>query len=77
MTRLTSYQRRLRNIEFYKQRGQDLEGIIHALCCQIAALGHRPKVPLGKVMGDQILNDVSSGEFGMELSMKYIPQVKR
>jgi hypothetical protein len=67
---MTSYQRRLRNIIYWRERGEDLERIIHALCKQLCEAGIDPRIPLvGGIMGDRQLNDV--GEFGMQLSMHY------
>ena len=72
MKRLTAYQRRKRDIEFYKQRGEDLEKIIHALCRQIVEAGGEPKIPLfGQVDGDRMLNDITTGDFLMNLATKY------
>lgn len=73
--RLTSYQRAKRSILFYQQRGEDLEEIIHALCRQIKALNVEPRIPLsGSIAGDRMLNDVSTGDFGMKLAIKYQPK---
>lgn len=63
--RLSSYQRRLRNIEFYKQRGEDLEAYILQLLKDRKAGVVKPVVPimLQGISGDRILNDIGSGEF--------------
>jgi hypothetical protein len=70
---MTSYQRRLRNIEFYKLRGRQLEGIIDSLCGQIRSLGHEVRIPLSGIgiKGDDAITDISSGDFGMNLMNKW------
>lgn len=73
---MTAYQRRLREIEFYRQRGEDLEALIFALAQQVVDLGATPALTLGSgIDGDRLLNDVSSGEFSMRVisSLRYTP----
>lgn len=65
---MTSYQRRLRDIEFLQQRGEQLEERCLALARQLGENGLTPKLILGfGICGDRFLNDMSSGDFDMRL----------
>ena len=66
MKRISSYQRRLRSIKFYKQRGRDLEDIIVGMGKELK----KNNLPIfwGKgVKGDGILNDIDSGDFAINI----------
>lgn len=74
---MTSYQRRLREIQFLQQRGEDLEAIIFALAQQVVDLGAAPALMLGSgIDGDRFISDVSSGDFSMRVisSLRYTPE---
>lgn len=73
---MTAYQRRLRDIKFLQQRGEDLEAIVFALAQQVVDLGSTPALMLGSgIDGDRLINDISSGEFSMRVisSLRYTP----
>lgn len=73
---MTAYQRRLRDIKFLQQRGEDLEAIVFALSQQVVDLGSTPALMLGSgIDGDRLINDISSGEFSMRVisSLRYTP----
>lgn len=73
---MTAYQRRLRDIKFLQQRGEDLEAIVFALAQQVVDLGATPALTLGSgIDGDRFINDVSTGDFSMRvmLSLRYTP----
>lgn len=73
---MTAYQRRLRDIKFLQQRGEDLEAIVFDLAQQVVDLGAVPALTLGSgVDGDRVLNDVNTGDFSMRVisSLRYMP----
>ena len=63
MKRETSYQRRLRNIEWYKQYVEDLQGIVVELMKQMKQAGVPPRLKLRGMPGDRYLNPINMGEF--------------
>ena len=66
---MTSYQRRLREIAFHKQRAQDLEQLVFALVDDLKARNVEVRIPLAGqgIAGDTFINDVNGGEFAMRL----------
>lgn len=73
---MTAYQRRLRDIKFLQQRGEDLEAIVFALAQQVVDLGATPALMLGSgIDGDRSINDISAGDFSMRVisSLRYTP----
>lgn len=65
---MNSYQRRKRDIEFLRQRGEDLEAYVRELAQQTVDLGAEPRLPmLGGVCGDRYLNDINTGDFCLRL----------
>jgi hypothetical protein len=58
---MTSYERRKRDIAYWKQRGNELELIVEALTKQIKELGARPEFPLISLKGDSFLTDINTG----------------
>lgn len=71
---LTSYQRRKRDIEFLRQRGEDLEALVYSLMAQLLVAGVEPLLPVGRgIVGDRYLNDVNTGEFMMSVIAKTYP----
>lgn len=73
---MTAYQRRLRDIKFLQQRGEDLEAMVFALAQQVVDLGATPALTLGSgIDGDRFINDVSTGGFSMRVmsSLRYTP----
>ena len=67
---MTSYQRRLKDIEYYKQRGKDLEDYIRQLVEDRKKHEIKPFVPmmLKGISGNDTMNDVNSGDFTLRLS---------
>ncbi len=73
---MTAYQRRLRDIKFLQQRGEDLEAMVFVLAQQVVDLGATPALILGSgIDGDRFINDVSTGDFSMRVisSLRYTP----
>ena len=76
MKRISSYQRRLGNIKFYKQRGKQLEDIIVDLGKELKK--NNLQIPLWDrgVTGDMLLNDIGTGEFEMMIMNRIDQEVK-
>jgi hypothetical protein len=71
---LTSYQMRKRDIEFLRQRGEDLEMLVYSLTAQLLVAGVEPMLPVDSIIvGDRYLNDVNTGEFMMNVIAKTYP----
>lgn len=69
---MTSYQKKINEIKYWKQRGEDLETIIDSLLGQMKESKIHPRFGMGRnCSGDRFINDISSGEFAMKLSTKY------
>lgn len=67
---MTSYQRRKQQIEFLRQRGEDLEAIVFMLADQLRSAGQEPLLPMGSlggICGDRFISDVTTGEFAMRV----------
>ena len=65
---MNSYQRRQREIVYFRQRGKQLEEIVFDLARQMKRAGIEPRIPLGRgLSGDEIITDISSGQFAMRL----------
>ena len=65
MKKISSYQRRKRDIAYYRQCIGELEEIARELAKQI----DKPKLPLGGIEGDTVLTPYNTGEFYMTLLM--------
>ena len=62
---MTSYQRRLQNIIFWKHRGDQLEEIIFNLLREIKKRDKDFKIPLifAGINGDDQITDIDAGDF--------------
>ena len=68
---MNSYQRRLRDIKFHKQREKELEEIILNMGIELTKMGKQPLLmPISGVKGDDFVNDIGTGEFAMEMRMR-------
>lgn len=79
MKRESSYQRRLRDIKFYEQRGKELEDIVEDILVLFTKkTGILPQLPLPRGMnGDNYLNDINSGEFWSWMINKVKERLKK
>ena len=66
--KISSYQRRKREIEFYKRRGEQLEEIIEA----ILTINNISTIPLTGtgIKEDDAINDIDSGDFAFRILCK-------
>jgi hypothetical protein len=65
---------RKRDIEFLRQRGEDLEMLVYSLTAQLLVAGVEPMLPVDSIIvGDRYLNDVNTGEFMMNVIAKTYP----
>lgn len=71
--KMTAYQRRLREIKYWRQRGQDLEDIILAMAQYMKDHDLEPVIPLtgSGIEGDQFINDINTGDFAMRMFSKF------
>lgn len=69
--RKSSYQRRLDNIKYLEQRGDQLEQIIIAILKRNKEIGVPAYVPMvGGICGDDYITDITSGDFAMSIMCK-------
>lgn len=70
--RLSSYQRRKRDIAYYEQCVSELRGIAKEMARDMAKAGIPLKLHLrGGICGDQLLTPYNTGEFEMQLLSEY------
>jgi hypothetical protein len=60
--RTTSYQRRLSNIAFWRQRGEELEHIIRAVDDKLRERGISIRIFRRGISGEQFLTDLNAGD---------------
>lgn len=69
---MTSYQRRLKDIAYWKQRGEELESIIREMLRTMRRHGLPVVVPGVTITEVDFLTDVNSGEWGMSVANKVV-----